>query len=189
MDNGTLQQLREQWFVGVVVLVLAGLVTFGASFALDGDLSDAIEFLGVALVLYAMLIASSRLPDTWVGAWVAKRLDAWVASHGAGFYGLVALARFIQLEAEDGLAALRGFDLQSFDGSDLLMHHFMGFSMDSLRNLINASIWPAQVFTEWGFVTAGLILVLLWGIHSVGTKVFPEAHPVARAETETPGQN
>ncbi|MEZ5456856.1 MAG: hypothetical protein R3F04_12200 [Lysobacteraceae bacterium] len=189
MHNGTLQQLREQWFVGVAVLVLAGLVTFGVSFALDGGFSDAIEFLGVALVLYATLIASSRLPDTWVGAWVAKRLDAWVASHGAGFYGLVALARFVQLEAEDGLAALRGFDLHSFDASDLLMHHLMGFSMDSLRNLINASIWPAQIFTEWGFVTAGLILALLWGIHSVGTKVFPEAHPVAPAEVASSDQN
>ncbi|HRD73981.1 MAG TPA: hypothetical protein PK216_13290 [Aquimonas sp.] len=189
MHVGHIGQLREHWFAGVILLALAGLTTFAASFAFGDRLSDALEFLGIALLLYGALIGASRMPESWVGAWFAKRLDAWVESHGAGFYGLVALARFVQLEAEDSLAALLGFDLYAFDWNDMLMHRLMGFSMDSLRNLISASVWPAQVFSEWGFLTASLILALLWGIHSLGSRVFPEAHPVAPSKADKPGSD
>lgn len=173
-------QLREHWGVGVALLAFTGLVALGLSMTLLDEHADAFGFFGIALLLYALLIMSSRLPESWVGSWVAKRLDAWVESHGAGFYGLVALARFVQLEAEDAVAELLTFDLGNFDWSEQLTHHVMGFSMDSLRNLISASIWPAQVFTEWGFLPAAMILGALWGVHSLGTRIFPEAHPVAK---------
>lgn len=173
-------QLREHWGVGVALLAFTGLVALGLSMTLLDEHADAFAFFGIALLLYAFLIMSSRLPESWVGSWVAKRLDAWVESHGAGFYGLVALARFVQLEAEDAVAELLAFDLWNFDWNEQLTHHVMGFSMDSLRNLISASIWPAQVFTEWGFLPAAMILGALWGVHSLGTRIFPEAHPVAK---------
>ena len=78
-------QLREHWGVGVALLAFTGLVALGLSMTLLDEHADAFAFFGIALLLYALLIMSSRLPESWVGSWVAKRLDAWVESHGAGW--------------------------------------------------------------------------------------------------------
>lgn len=80
--------------------------------------------------------------------WLAK---LW-ASKGGGYYGLGYVITFVVLEIRSlagGLTTISGLEAQ-------VAQYVLRFSLDSLRNVVSALIWPAHLF-EWLGTTAGLV--------------------------------
>jgi len=80
--------------------------------------------------------------------WLVK---LW-ASRGGGFYGLGYVVTFVALEIRSlsgGLTTVSGLLAQA-------AQYVLRFSIDSLRNVISALIWPAHLF-EWLGGPAGLV--------------------------------
>src|SRR5262245_53375734 len=80
--------------------------------------------------------------------WLVK---LW-ASRGGGFYGLGYVVTFVALEIRSlsgGLTSVSGLAAQA-------VQYVLRFSVDSLRNVVSALIWPAHLF-EWLGGPAGLV--------------------------------
>lgn len=80
--------------------------------------------------------------------WLVK---LW-ASRGGGFYGLGYVVTFVALEIRSlsgGLTTVSGLVAQA-------VQYVLRFSIDSLRNVVSALIWPAHLF-EWLGGPAGLV--------------------------------
>ena len=80
--------------------------------------------------------------------WLAK---LW-ASRGGGFYGLGYVVTFVALEVRSlssGLTTVDGLVAQA-------VQYVLRFSVDSVRNVVSALIWPAHLF-EWLGGPAGLV--------------------------------
>jgi hypothetical protein len=100
-------------------------------------------------------------------SWLVK---LW-ASRGGGFYGLGYVVTFVALEIRSlsgGLTTVSGLLAQA-------AQYVLRFSVDSLRNVVSALIWPAHLF-EWLGGPAGLIAL------AVGYAVFEFAiRPLVQA--------
>lgn len=84
--------------------------------------------------------------------WVVK---LW-ASRGGGFYGLGYVITFVALEIRSlssGLTTVSGVVAQA-------VQYVLRFSVDSVRNIVSAVIWPAHLF-EWLGGPAGLVALLV----------------------------
>jgi hypothetical protein len=84
--------------------------------------------------------------------WLVK---LW-ASRGGGFYGLGYVLTFVVLEIKSlsgGLTTVSGLLAQA-------AQYVLRFSVDSLRNVISALIWPAHLF-EWLGGPAGLVALAI----------------------------
>jgi hypothetical protein len=93
-----------------------------------------------------------------------------------GFYGLMTLARFLQLEAHeivDSLTSLQS--LRSLLGS-MAFEWFIGFSVESLKNSIEAFMWPVWMMQRQGMILAGVVVLALWSLYVLGARVFPDLH-------------
>ena len=103
-------------------------------------------------------------------SWLVK---LW-ASRGGGFYGLGYVVTFVALEIRSlsgGLTTVSGLLAQA-------AQYVLRFSVDSVRNVVSALIWPAHLF-EWLGGPAGLIAL------AVGYAVFEICHPPPRAGVVT----
>ena len=84
--------------------------------------------------------------------WLVK---LW-ASRGGGFYGLGYVVTFVALEVRSlssGLTTVSGVVAQA-------VQYVLRFSVDSVRNIVSAVIWPAHLF-EWLGGPAGLVALLV----------------------------
>jgi hypothetical protein len=82
-------------------------------------------------------------------------VNLW-ASRGGGFYGLGYVLTFVVLEIKSlsgGLTTVSGLLAQA-------AQYVLRFSVDSLRNVISALIWPAHLF-EWLGGPAGLVALAI----------------------------
>jgi hypothetical protein len=106
--------------------------------------------------------------------WLAK---LW-ASRGGGFYGLGYVVTFVALEIRSlssDLTTTSGLVAQA-------AQYLLRFSIDSLRNVISALIWPAHLF-EWLGGPAGLVALV------VGYAAFELAiRPVVQARLPEVGE-
>ena len=78
------------------------------------------------------------------------------ASRGGGFYGLGYVITFVALEIRSlssGLTTVSGVVAQA-------AQYVLRFSVDSVRNIVSAVIWPAHLF-EWLGGPAGLVALLV----------------------------
>ncbi len=127
-----------------------------------------------AFVLTYVGAASISLLPAPLGKAVDSALDRHLSQWGAGVYGLIALSVFLPLELRSLVASLREFD----GGGDwlrgLLRDWLIGFSAESLRNLITAAIWPARAIQEagvWGFLG---FLGACSAVFELGRRLMPE---------------
>ena len=82
--------------------------------------------------------------------WLTK---LW-ASKGGGYYGLGYVVTFVALEVRSlssGLTTVDGLVAQA-------VQYVLRFSVDSVRNVVSALIWPAHLI-EWLGTTAGLVVL------------------------------
>lgn len=147
-----------------------------------------------AFVLTYVGAASISLLPAPLGKAVDSALDRHLSQWGAGVYGLIALSVFLPLELRSLVASLREFD----GGGDwlrgLLRDWLIGFSAESLRNLITAAIWPARAIQEagaWGFLG---FLGACSAVFELGRRLMPESQArleerhTAQDETATPSR-
>ncbi len=137
-------------------------------------LDHALIPLWCAFVLtYVGAVTISLLPAP-LGRPIDRLLDSHLSQWGAGVYGLVALSVFLRLEAQSLIESLQ--DLRG--GSDwvkgMLRDWLIGFSVESLKNLISAAIWPARVIQQagvWGFLA---FLGACSAVFELGRRLMPE---------------
>jgi hypothetical protein len=168
--------IREEWpwLVGGQLLVgLALLLPATLGWLPSEGLSG---FVGCFLAVYATLILLQQAPDAWFGRRFRARLHAAIASSGVGFYGVLCLARFLQLELHDLLDAARDFEFGLGQLGGIVRDWLIGFSVQSLMNSIKAMLWPLMIFSEFGWQRAGPLMGSLWLLYRFGGWLFPELH-------------
>lgn len=143
---------------------------------------------GLFLLTYCGVVAAGSLPDKWISRRLDAVLDRWVRDKtGGGFYGMVALSVFVGLEAralfdpDDGL--LSGWKF--VEGQ--LLHYLIGFSMDSLKNMVMAMAWPWPMISRAGVLWTGIYVAACWGAFSLGRAVLPMPDLVKKPKPEKPG--
>lgn len=176
--------VREEWPWWVagqlmIGLVLIGLGVFGV--LPEDGLSG---FVGCFLLVYAALILLQHPRAARIGAAAQRRLHAAVASSGVGFYGVVCLARFLQLELHDLIEGAADFEATRGQLMSILREWLIGFSMQSLMNSIEAMLWPWKLIAAHGMAQAALVFGPLWAMYRFGAWLYPELHRQIEAESE-----
>lgn len=164
----------------LVVLAAAGTITLGLGLAFSGPTAALVQLFGAFLATYALVVASSWLPSGTVSARVDRFLDSWVSDVSSGFYGLVALASFGMMEAADLLDDLAAFDLGNLAIGEWLIPWLIGFSIDSVMNMIWSGLWPLRLASEQGMPATAVFAALAWGVFWLGSRLFPVAPLAAR---------
>lgn len=144
---------------------------------------------GLFLLTYCGVVAAGSLPDKWISRRLDAVLDRWVRDKtGGGFYGMVALSVFVGLEARalfdprDGL--LSGW---SFVEGQVLQY-IIGFSVDSLNNMIMAMAWPWPMISRVGVLWTAIFVAACWGAFSLGRALLPMPDLVKKAKPEKSGK-
>lgn len=129
---------------------------------------------GLFLVTHAGVVAAGSLPDEWISRRLDAVLDRWVRDKsGGGFYGMVALSVFVGLELQtlfdpkDGL--LSGW--RFVEGQ--VVQYLIGFSADSLKNMVMAMVWPWPMISRSGLVWTGGFVAACWGAFALGRAWLP----------------
>ncbi|MCK7594751.1 hypothetical protein [Pseudomarimonas salicorniae] len=164
---------REEWPLLVAGMLLVGMTLLGLGIAGLLPEEGLAGFVGCFLLVYAALMLLQHPRSQLLGDGVRKRLRSSIAQSGQGFYGLLCLGRFIQLEVHDLLEALGEFELGGQLLRSLLQDWLIGFSMESLMNFVQSVIWPVFMFSSHGMFKAGLVLAALWGLYRFGGWLFP----------------
>lgn len=142
-------------------------------------------FLGCYLLLYATLVTLQSGRLDWIGPKLRRRLGKAVISRGVGFYGCMTLARFVQLELHSLVQSVGEFEFSRSQLAGMAMEWVIGFSQESLRNSIDAFIWPARLIGDHGIAVAGLVAVGAWLLYALGARAFPDLHREIESK-ETP---
>ena len=174
--------VREEWpwLVGGLLLVGLALVGLGVFGVLPEEgLSG---FVGCFLVVYAALVLLQSPHSALFGAGFKRRLQGAIISSGVGFYGVLTLSRFLQLELHDLLDALREFELSEQQVKGVVRDWLIGFSVESFKNSLEAMLWPFKMLSALGMVKAALVFVPLWALYRLGGWVFPELSAQIEAE-------
>ncbi|MBE5316579.1 MAG: hypothetical protein H4O13_14395 [Xanthomonadales bacterium] len=137
-----------------------------------------------AFVLTYVGAATISLLPAPLGGPIDRLLDRQLSQWGAGVYGLVGLSVFLRLEAQTFVGSLQEMGDASEWAQGLLRDWLIGFSVESMKNMIAASIWPAQVIQQggvWGFLG---FLGACSAVFELGRRLMPEQQ--ARLEAEAP---
>lgn len=181
--DGLVEGVREEWHWISLGLAGIGLVLVTLSIVGVVPAQSMSGFIGCFLLLYGALIVLQRPFFSGLGRPLQKRMHAAIASSGVGFYGVMTLARFVQLELHDVLAELAGFDPAQLRVSGLVMDWLIGFSVQSLMNSIDAFMWPLKLMSAYGMAGAGIVVAAAWGLYWLGARVFPDVHSAIESET------
>ncbi len=174
--DGLLAGVREEWHLISSALLGIGLLLVLLSIFGAVPAKGVSAFIGCFLLLYGALIVLQRPLFSGLGRTLQQRMHAAVLSNGFGFYGVMTLARFLQLELHDLIEGLAEFDFGGNLVRELFMDWLIGFSQQSLMNSIDAFMWPVKLMTAYGMYSAGIIAGAAWLLYTLGAKVFPEVH-------------
>jgi hypothetical protein len=136
-----------------------------------------------AFVLTYVGAATISLLPAPLGGPIDRMLDSQLSQWGAGVYGLVGLSVFLRLEAQSLIESLQEMREASEWAQGLLRDWLIGFSVESMKNMISATIWPARVIQQggvWGFLA---FLGACSAVFELGRRLMPEQQ--ARLEEES----
>lgn len=125
------------------------------------------------VLTYVGAAAISLLPAP-LGGPIDRLLDRQLSQWGAGVYGLVGLSVFLRLEAQSLIAGLQEMGAASEWAKGMLRDWLIGFSVESMKNMISATIWPARVIQQggvWGFLA---FLGACSAVFELGRRLMPE---------------
>lgn len=162
---------EEQRLVLAVFAVTGTVLCIAELFIADDWLPG---LFGMFLIVYAAVVVAGSLPAHWISSRLDDVLDRWVRDRtGSGFYGMVALGHFAHAELhdiidlDDGLFA--GWDF--VQGS--IVQHLIGFSMESIMNMVAAFTWPFRMFSAEGAVPTLVFGLACWAVFLVGRNFLP----------------
>jgi hypothetical protein len=162
-----------------LALVFAGLLPF--------PLALLCQRAGFFLATFAVLAAAAWLPASVLSRRIDAALDRWVRNTSGGFYGVMALAVFVQLELAGLPERLAGFD----PGGALreaLVARIVGFTTDSVMAFVWGMAWPARLIKDHGSTATVLLAAACWVVFRASRPVLPHAafekRPGAAAGTE-----
>jgi hypothetical protein len=160
----------------LVVLFALGVVLLLAGFVLPLPHADLLQRGGFFLCCYAAVVSASWLRHGVISRRIDKFLDRWIKNGASGFYGMMALSIYAQLELEALLRSIAEFDPSGHWLRDALMQSVTGFSMASLKNFISAMVWPATLFGQKGGsgIAPLLLLAGCWAAYEFGRRVLPQ---------------
>jgi len=127
-----------------------------------------------AFVLTYVGAATISLLPAPLGGPIDRMLDSQLSQWGAGVYGLVGLSVFLRLEAQSLIESLQEMREASEWAKGLLRDWLIGFSVESMKNMISATIWPARVIQQsgvWGFLG---FLGACSAVFELGRRLMPE---------------
>lgn len=161
--------LSEEQRLVLAVFAVAGVVLCIAELFIEDDWLPGL--FGMFLIVYAAIVVAGSLPVHWISGRLDDVLDRWVRDKtGSGFYGMVALGHFAHAELHDVLDGLfSGWDL--IQGS--IVHHLIGFSMESIGNMISAFLWPFRMFSAEGAIPTLVFGLACWAVFQVGRNFLP----------------
>jgi len=185
--DGLIEGVREEWHWISLGLAGIGLVLVTLSIIGVVPAKSISGFIGCFLLLYGALIVLSRPFFSSLGRTLQARMHKAIVSSGVGFYGVMTLARFLQLELHDLLADLADFDPAQLQVRGLVMEWLIGFSVQSLMNSIDAFMWPLKLIQAHGLPGAGIVAGAAWGLYALGARVFPDVHSAIEKDADEAG--
>lgn len=168
----------------LLLLLVAGLLAALAGMLLTFQHHELLQHGGFFLMTYAVVMAASWLPPSVLSRRVDRLLERWVRNSSGGYYGVMALATFVQLELASLLDSIGGFEFAIPKVREFAIQTVVGFSMDSLMNFVWAMAWPWKLMPEHGFWAAAILVAATWGVFRVGREVLP--HTMLEAAARTP---
>jgi hypothetical protein len=160
----------------LVVLFALGVLLLLLGFALRLSHADLLQRAGFFLCCYVAVVSASWLRHGMISRRIDKFLDRWIKNGASGFYGMMALSIYAQLELEALLRSIAEFDPSGHWLRDALLQAVTGFSMASLKNFISAMVWPATLFGQKGGsgIAPLLFLAGCWATYEFGRRVLPQ---------------
>jgi hypothetical protein len=137
-----------------------------------------------AFVLTYVGAATISLLPAPLGRPIDRMLDSQLSQWGAGVYGLVGLSVFLRLEAQSFIESLQEMGEASEWAQGLLRDWLIGFSVESMNNMLAAMLWPMRVMQQagvWGFLG---FLGACSAVFELGRRLMPEQQ--ARLEEDSP---
>ncbi|HET6603754.1 MAG TPA: hypothetical protein VFG21_05995 [Xanthomonadaceae bacterium] len=169
------ERFQRTVLAGVAV---AGLLCLIVGWAADWFVSLAF---GLYLLTYCGVVAASWLPPGKLSGRVDDFLDHWIRSVASGFYGLVALSTFVALELGDLYGDLADFSLSRTAFTEFIVPWIIGFSIESMMNMLWSGLWPMRMAGEMGAPSTAVFAALAWGVFWMGSRVFP-TEPLAKRD-------
>jgi hypothetical protein len=156
---------------------LAGIVLIGMLLLVTQPIygpSSAWRITGASLLVYAAFVWLAWFPFPWLSRRIEAQFERWVGHGHAGWYLIVAVAHFTLAEAADLWDALRAMG----GLEDLAAHAFwrllVGFSVESVLNMVWASLWPLLGVRDFGLRATALMAGSAYGIWWLGRRIYGE---------------
>jgi len=126
---------------------------------------------GGFLMLHASLMFLTSLSESALARATLRFVGSHVVKSGVGFYGLVTLSWFIQLEVVDLIATLSEGWPETLRA--MVKDWLIGFSKDSLMNFIEAVQWPWKLLLPAGLPIAAAALLTCYLPYRLGMWLLP----------------
>lgn len=140
---------------------------------------------GLFLLTWSAVVAAGSLPDEWISRRLDEVLDNWVRDHGGGgFYGLMALSAFVGMELDALLDPREGLLSGWSFVEGQVLQLLIGFSVESLKNMIMAMIWPWPLIVRAGLVDAAIFILACWAAFALARKWLPMPDFSAHADED-----
>jgi hypothetical protein len=130
----------------LLTLFGAGLVAFVSGLLMSTREAMLVQRGGVFFAVYALVVAASWLPPSVLSRRIDATLDKWVRGSATGYYGMMALATFVHLEIGSLFDAVTGFEFSVAAVRDAAVQWLIGFSQESIMNLVWGFAWPGNLF-------------------------------------------
>lgn len=109
---------------------------------------------------------------------LSRRIEATfedvVGEGQAGWYLAVAVGHFALAEVADAVARFGAAPTVEGWVREGIVEHLIGFSVDSIKNAIWASLWPMMVFRDHGGPAVLALGALAWVLCRAGRQAFGE---------------
>lgn len=162
--------LQSRWlgvlFGGGVLLILTGL-------ALQTNAGLLLQRGGFFLATYAVLIGAAWLPSGVLSRRIDTLVERWVRNSSGGFYGVMALSIFLQLEAVALVRRILEFEPSVDELRNAVIQHLIGFSQDSVMSFVWGMAWPGRLLKDHGSSATAALAVAAWLVFRLSQRIVP----------------
>jgi hypothetical protein len=162
--------LQSRWlgvlFGAGVSLILAGL-------ALQSDTGLLLQRAGGFLATYAVLIGAAWLPSGVLSRRIDALVERWVRNSSGGFYGVMALSVFLQLEAVALVQRIVEFEPSLDELRNAAIQHLIGFSHDSVMSFVWGMAWPGRLLRDHGGAATAALAIGAWLVFRLSQRIVP----------------